>query len=291
MEPGAAGLSRDFQDFQAPSLAPGEGKQGWIRGCQRAIVGFGAGQGGRGRPWNSLPTAPLREPRGSVDFSHLIKEENSPGSRLTFPGLRSRPANSGLCVRALVILGPMLGWKKSLDKTASRNLLPEEFNCPSLRSNKIPKSGPLVFQRENCRAWIRVEVHFLGCWEFPCPNICPWQVFHVPYAPCVPCSPCAPCVSRSPCTPCSPCAPCAPCVPCSPCAPCSPCSPWAPHAPHVPCAPWAPWTPYSPCCPCVPYALYAPWSPHAPHVPCGPCAPCSPCSPCAPWSPHAPQVP
>lgn len=156
-----ARLRRALQGF--PGF-PGSGKRsrGGSVAVKRRLWGFGAGRSGRGWPWSSLPTAPLREPRGSVDFSHLIKEENSPGSRLTFPGSSSRPANSGSVFGLSLFCGPgSAGKKKLLDETASRNLLPEEFNCPSLRSNKIPKSGPLVFQRENDPARIRVEVQLL----------------------------------------------------------------------------------------------------------------------------------
>lgn len=72
---------------------------------------------GRSCPWNSPATVPLREPRGSVGFSHLIKQENSPGSWFPFAGSWYQSANSVSVFRLSLLSGPRVRWKKPLDET------------------------------------------------------------------------------------------------------------------------------------------------------------------------------
>lgn len=72
---------------------------------------------GRSCPWNSPAMVPLREPRGSVGFSHLIKKENSPGSWFPFAGSWYQSANSVSVFRLSLLSGPRVRWKKLLDET------------------------------------------------------------------------------------------------------------------------------------------------------------------------------
>lgn len=119
--------SRGLQDFQAqfsPQFSIRARARQASVSTARLSKGDCTGQGlqrcfrvGRSCPWNSPAMVPLREPRGSVGFSHLIKQENSPGSWFPFVGSWYQSANSVSVFGLSLLLGPRVRWKKLLDET------------------------------------------------------------------------------------------------------------------------------------------------------------------------------
>lgn len=149
----------------SPCLATGEGKQGWIRGCQRATVGDWSRAGWKGLALEQPPHSSPWRTTSLVDFSHLIKEENSPGSQLTFPGSRSRPANSGSVFGLSLFWGPGSAGKSCLTKP------PREISLKSLivRVNAPIKSPSLSLWFSRGKTFLLRSVWKCSAWAGECP--------------------------------------------------------------------------------------------------------------------------